>query len=71
MVVILLVTLAHLQILSFGYYNTKSNNNRIEIIPIPPNRGIIYDRNGVPLAINNTIYQLNIIPDKISNQTNS
>lgn len=66
MVVILLVTLAHLQILSFGYYNTKSNNNRIEIIPIPPNRGIIYDRNGVPLAINNTIYQLNIIPDKIS-----
>lgn len=67
MVVVLLVTLAHLQILSFGYYNTKSNNNRIEIIPIPPNRGVIYDRNGTPLAINNTIYQLNIIPDKISN----
>lgn len=67
MVAILLVNLSHLQILSFGYYNTKSNNNRIEIIPIPPNRGIIYDRNGVPLAINNTIYQLNIIPDKIDN----
>ncbi|WVD60726.1 penicillin-binding protein 2 [Orbus mooreae] len=67
MVVVLLVTLAHLQILSFGYYNTKSNNNRIEIIPIPPNRGVIYDRNGTPLAINNTIYQLKIIPDKISN----
>lgn len=65
MVVILLITLAHLQIFSFGYYNTKSNNNRIEIIPTPPNRGMIYDRNGVPLAINNTIYQLNIIPDKI------
>lgn len=67
MVVILLITLAHLQIFSFGYYNTKSNNNRIEIIPTPPNRGMIYDRNGVPLAINNTIYQLNIIPDKITN----
>ena len=67
MIVILLVTLAHLQIFSYGYYNTKSNKNRIEIIPIPPNRGIIYDRNGTPLAINNTIYQLNIIPDKISN----
>ncbi|WVD69985.1 penicillin-binding protein 2 [Orbus wheelerorum] len=67
MVTILLITLAHLQIFSFGYYNTKSNNNRIEIISIPPNRGIIYDRNGIPLAINNTIYQLNIIPDKISN----
>lgn len=67
MVVVLLVTLAHLQIFSFGYYNTKSNNNRIEIIPITPNRGIIYDRNGTPLATNNTIYQLNIIPDKITN----
>ncbi|WP_392563109.1 penicillin-binding protein 2 [Orbus sturtevantii] len=67
MVAVLLVTLAHLQIFSFGYYNTKSDNNRIEIISIPPNRGIIYDRNGTQLAINNTIYQLNIIPDKISN----
>lgn len=67
MVIILLVALAHLQIFSYGYYNTKSNKNRIEIIPIPPNRGIIYDRNGIPLAINNTIYQLNIIPDKINN----
>lgn len=65
MLIILLISLAHLQIFSYGYYNTKSNNNRIEIIPIPPNRGIIYDRNGTPLAINNTIYQLNIIPDKI------
>lgn len=65
--IILLVMLAHLQIFSYGYYNTKSNNNRIEIIPIPPNRGMIYDRNGIALATNNTIYQLNIIPDKISN----
>ncbi|MBC9131908.1 penicillin-binding protein 2 [Frischella sp. Ac13] len=67
LVIILLVMLAHLQIFSYGYYNTKSNNNRIEIIPIPPNRGMIYDRNGIALATNNTIYQLNIIPDKISN----
>lgn len=67
MITLLLLNLAHLQIFSYGYYNTKSNNNRIEIIPIPPNRGMIYDRNGTPLAINNTIYQLNIIPDKISN----
>ncbi|XKM13657.1 penicillin-binding protein 2 [Orbaceae bacterium ac157xtp] len=69
MIFILLITLAHLQIFSYGYYNTKSNNNRIEIIPIPPKRGIIYDRNGTPLAINNTIYQLNITPDKIPDLT--
>lgn len=64
---VLLANLANLQISNFSYYSTKSNNNRIEIIPIPPNRGMIYDRNGTPLAINNTTYQLNIIPDKIKN----
>ena len=56
-----------MQILNFSYYSTKSNNNRIEIIPIPPSRGMIYDRNGTPLAINNITYQLNIVPDKTKN----
>lgn len=64
---VLLANLADLQISNFSYYSTKSNNNRIEIIPIPPSRGMIYDRNGTPLAINNTTYQLNVIPDKIKN----
>ncbi|OCG10188.1 penicillin-binding protein 2 [Gilliamella sp. wkB178] len=67
LVIVLLVNLADLQISNFSYYSTKSNNNRIEIIPIPPSRGMIYDRNGTPLAINNITYQLNIIPDKIKN----
>lgn len=67
LVVILLVTVGRLQISQFSYYRTKSNANRIEIIPIPPNRGTIYDRNGTPLAINNTTYQLTIIPDKMNN----
>ncbi|KFA58508.1 Penicillin-binding protein 2 (PBP-2) [Gilliamella apicola] len=67
LVIILLVNLADLQIANYSYYSTKSNNNRIENIPIPPSRGMIYDRNGTPLAINNITYQLNIIPDKIKN----
>ena len=67
LLLVLLVNLADLQIANFSYYSTKSNNNRIEIIPIPPSRGMIYDRNGTPLAINNITYQLNIIPDKIKN----
>nr|WP_309146338.1 penicillin-binding protein 2 [Gilliamella apicola] len=67
LVFVLLANLADLQILNFSYYSTKSNNNRIEIIPIPPSRGMIYDRNGTPLAINNITYQLNIVPDKTKN----
>ena len=67
LIFVLLANLADLQILNFSYYSTKSNNNRIEIIPIPPSRGMIYDRNGTPLAINNITYQLNIVPDKTKN----
>ena len=67
LIFVLLANLADLQISNFSYYSTKSNNNRIEIIPIPPSRGMIYDRNGTPLAINNITYQLNIIPDKVKN----
>ncbi|MFQ0995363.1 penicillin-binding protein 2 [Gilliamella sp.] len=67
LIIILIANLAGLQILNYSYYTTKSNDNRIEIIPIPPNRGMIYDRNGTPLAINNITYQLNIIPDKTKN----
>lgn len=66
---LLLVTLVHLQISRFEYYSTRSNENRIKVIPIPPNRGIIYDRNGTPLAINNTVYQLEIVPEKSHNLT--
>lgn len=33
----------------------------------PTERGIIYDRNGVPLALNRTIYQLEIVPEKVAN----
>ncbi|OCG71072.1 penicillin-binding protein 2 [Gilliamella sp. Occ3-1] len=67
LIIVLIVNLAGLQILNYSYYSTKSNDNRIEIIPISPNRGMIYDRNGMPLAINNITYQLNIIPDKTKN----
>jgi penicillin-binding protein 2 len=67
LIFVLLANLVDLQISNFSYYSTKSNNNRIEIIPIPPSRGMIYDRNGTPLAINNITYQLNIIPDKTKN----
>ena len=67
LIFVLIANLADLQISNFSYYSTKSNNNRIEIIPIPPSRGMIYDRNGTPLAINNITYQLNIVPDKTKN----
>ncbi|VFP87532.1 peptidoglycan DD-transpeptidase MrdA [Candidatus Erwinia haradaeae] len=64
---ILLINLYSLQIIHYKDYNTHSNKNRIKLIPIPPKRGLICDRNGVLLALNRTIYQLKIIPEKVEN----
>lgn len=62
---VLVATIYNLQIIRYADYTTRSNDNRIKIIPIAPERGKIFDRNGTPLAINQTVYKLEIIPDKI------
>ncbi|QQG27442.1 peptidoglycan DD-transpeptidase MrdA [Pectobacterium carotovorum] len=64
---VLVANLYHLQIVRVDDYRTRSNENRIKLVPIAPSRGIIYDRNGIPLALNRTIYQLELVPDKVDN----
>src|SRR2546426_1556402 len=39
----------YLQVIQHQYYDTKAEDNRISIVPIQPNRGLIVDRNGVVL----------------------
>lgn len=58
---ILITNLYYLQISSFNSYKTRSNANRISVQTIPPNRGLIYDRNGVILAENRPVYSLQVI----------
>ena len=43
---VLIANLYNLQIVRFTDYQTRSNENRIKLVPIAPSRGIIYDRNG-------------------------
>lgn len=63
---ILLSNLYHLQILSYTDYETRSNDNRIRVIPVAPNRGLIYDRNGHLLAENQPFFALELIPEKVN-----
>ena len=42
----------YLQIVQHDKYKTLSDKNRVTVLPIAPNRGLIYDRNGVLLADN-------------------
>lgn len=50
--ILLIVRLIQLQVLEHKAYTTLSNQNHITLLPIPPKRGIIYDRHGTVLATN-------------------
>ena len=62
---ILLSRFVYLQVVQHEHYQTLAEQNRISIVPIVPNRGLILDRNGVPLAHNYTAFTLEITPSKI------
>ncbi|OFZ90792.1 MAG: penicillin-binding protein 2 [Betaproteobacteria bacterium RBG_16_66_20] len=54
-----------LQVVQHDTYASKAEENRISIVPIAPNRGLILDRNGVVLARNYSAYTLEIFPAKV------
>jgi penicillin-binding protein 2 len=55
----------YLQVVMHDHYHTLAEANRISILPIVPNRGIIVDRNGVVLAHNYSAYTLEVTPSKV------
>src|SRR6476619_2101303 len=46
-------------------YQLLSESNRVQLIPVPPRRGWIIDRNGKPLAINRSSFRVDIIPQQL------
>ena len=54
-----------LQVVQHDYYQTRAEDNRISLVPIPPNRGLIVDRNGAIMARNYSAYTLEITPSKL------
>jgi penicillin-binding protein 2 len=55
----------YLQLVQHDTYSAKAEDNRISIVPVPPNRGLMIDRNGVVLARNYSGYTLEISPRKV------
>ncbi|MCD6027374.1 MAG: mrdA [Solimicrobium sp.] len=55
-----------LQVVKHEMYATQAEDNRIAVVPMVPNRGLILDRNGVVLAQNFSAYTLEITPSKIN-----
>lgn len=54
-----------LQVIQHDYYRTRAEDNRISLVPIVPNRGLIVDRNGEVLARNYSAYTLEITPSQV------
>jgi penicillin-binding protein 2 len=57
----------YLQVLQHDVYRAKAEDNRISIVPVTPNRGLIVDRNGVVIARNYSGYTLEIFPRRVRN----
>lgn len=71
LIMLLLISIAlfrlfYLQVNNHSHYTTLSHDNRVKIVPVPPTRGLIYDRNGVLLAENRPTYRLEIIPEQVN-----
>ncbi len=60
----LLARFIWLQVIQHDFYRTRAEDNRIALIPIVPNRGVISDRNGVVLARNYSAFTLEITPSQ-------
>lgn len=60
LMMVLGVRLFTLQVGAHEHFTTLSENNRLRIEPMPPTRGLIFDRNGVLLAENRPAYQLEV-----------
>jgi penicillin-binding protein 2 len=65
LLLMLLARLYVLQVQDHDHFATLSRENRIKLTPVPPTRGLIYDRNGVLLAGNQPAYALEITPERV------
>ena len=63
---LLIGRLGWLSIAQNAKYQLLSENNRVQLIPVPPRRGWIIDRNGKPIAINRSSFRVDIIPQQLT-----
>lgn len=69
--VVLAARLFYLQVLTHDVHVARSESNRISLQPLPPNRGLIFDRQGRILAENRPDHQLTIVPERVHDLANT
>jgi penicillin-binding protein 2 len=63
---LLIGRMGYLAIAQNAKYQLLSESNRVQLIPVPPRRGWIIDRNGKPIAINRSSFRVDIIPQQLT-----
>ncbi|MCH8499200.1 MAG: penicillin-binding protein 2 [Marinobacter sp.] len=64
---LLVARLYYLQIVQHETFSTLSDRNRVQVQPVPPTRGLIYDRNDHLLAENRPVFSVTLIPERVPN----
>jgi penicillin-binding protein 2 len=64
---VLVARMYYLQVVQFEYHSTLAENNRIHVQPVPPTRGLIFDRNGVIIADNRPSFSLTLTRERAGN----
>lgn len=65
LLIIVISRLFYLQVIRHDHFTTLSQANRIHLLPIPPNRGLILDRDGVILAQNFPTFMIQVTPERV------
>ena len=63
----LIARLGYLAVAQNEKYKLLSESNRVQLIPVPPRRGWIVDRNDKPIAINRASFRVDIVPQQLEN----
>ena len=59
--------MVYLQVIKRSHFHTLAEANRISVVPVVPNRGLILDRNGEVIAANYSAYTLEVMPSRVAN----
>ncbi|MGE4417564.1 MAG: penicillin-binding protein 2, partial [Marinobacterium sp.] len=65
LMLILIGRVYYLQVIEFDRYAAISEKNRVQLQPVAPRRGLIYDRNGVLLADNQPNFSVTLLKEEV------
>lgn len=59
----LIVGVGYLQIIKGQHFSTLARENQVKVVPLAPNRGLIYSQDGIVLAENRPSFSLELVPE--------